>query len=389
MNPKPLTIGMYTPTAHGGHALYAQELLTALAEVGARRGVAAELITCEDLSDDLRPPYPIHRILPHQVCRDEFRSTASWAASRVGYYTRREHRFLDWVDSRPDLDLVHFQEYTPWLAPCHFRALRRRGIPIVYTVHNIENHYVKFIMHKPIRDRCFRSAWRTCDALLVHTEGLRATLSDFLAGSHPPIHVTPHGVWREGGGHGPETHAHTSGRERLLFFGVIRPNKGVHVLLRALERLPQYDLTIAGGAEEPYYLDQIRRMVRDFPPGRVELIDRYVGEDEVAGLFERSRLVILPYTNFTAQSGVLHLALAHGRPVVATDVGALGECVRLWGIGQVVPPGDEGELAGAIERSLDRAAYNQALEAIARVRGELTWTRMAEATIDVYRSLVT
>jgi glycosyltransferase involved in cell wall biosynthesis len=121
----------------------------------------------------------------------------------------------------------------------------------------------------------------------------------------------------------------------------------------------------------------------------VELIDRYIGDEEVADLFDRSRLVILPYTNFTAQSGVLHLALAHGRPVVATDVGALGECVRLWGIGQVAPPCDERSLAGAIERSLDRAAYDAAIEAIARVRGDLTWTRMAEATIDVYRSIVT
>jgi glycosyltransferase involved in cell wall biosynthesis len=385
----PLTIGMYTPSAHGGHALYAQELLTALAEVGTRRGVAAELITCEDLADDPRSPYAIHRILPRQVPRDEFRCTATWAASRVGYYTRRERHFLEWVGSRRDLDLVHFQEYTPWLAPGHFRALRRRGIPIVYTVHNIEHHYGKFLMHKPIRDRCFRSAWRACDALLVHTEGLRAALSGFLEGSHPPIHVTPHGVWREGCRCGRRADAPGVGRDRLLFFGVIRPNKGVHVLLRALEWLPRCDLTIAGGSEEPHYLDQIRRMVRHFPPGRVELIDRYIGDEEVADLFDRSRLVILPYTNFTAQSGVLHMALAHLRPVVATDVGALGECVRLWGIGQVAPPCDERSLAGAIERSLDVAAYDAAIEAIARVRGELTWTRMAEATIDVYRAIVT
>jgi glycosyltransferase involved in cell wall biosynthesis len=178
-------------------------------------------------------------------------------------------------------------------------------------------------------------------------------------------------------------------RDRLLFFGVIRPNKGVHVLLQALERLPRCHLTIAGGAEEPRYLDRIRRLVRRFPPGRVELIDRYVSEDEVTDLFRRSRLVILPYTSFTSQSGVLHQALAHGRPVVATEVGALGECVRRWGIGQVVPPGDGRSLAEAIELSLEPGRHDAAMAAIARVRGELTWTRMAEATIDVYRSIVT
>ncbi len=383
-----LKIGMYTPTSHGGHALYSQELLTAIAEVGASQQVAPELITCEDLADDHQTPYPIHRILPRQVPRDEFRTTTAWAASRLDYYARREHAFLDWVADHREIDLIHVQEYTPWLAPRHFRTLRRRGVPIVFTVHNIKHHYKKFIMHSMIRDFSFRSAWRTCDALLVHTEGLRAALSDFLAGSHPPIFVTPHGVWHGERPTGRTPQGNGSRRSRLLFFGVLRPNKGVHVLLQSLGRLPDCDLTIAGEAEVPEYLELIRRMIREFPPGRVELIDRYVSEDEMAALFHRSRVVILPYTTFTSQSGVLHQALAHGRPVVGTDVGALGECIRRWGIGGVVPPGDEQSLALAIEQFLGDESYKAAVEAIERVRGELTWTRMAEATIDVYRSIV-
>jgi glycosyltransferase involved in cell wall biosynthesis len=259
---------------------------------------------------------------------------------------------------------------------------------MVFTVHNIKHHYKKFIMHSLIRDVSFRSAWRTCDALLVHTEGLRTALSEFLAGNHPPIFVTPHGVWHGDHRTGAPPHGNEGRRHRLLFFGVLRPNKGVHVLLHALSQLPDCDLTIAGEAEVPDYLAFIRRMVRSFPPGRVELIDRYVSEDEMAALFNRSRLLILPYTTFTSQSGVLHQALAYGRPVVATDVGALGECVRSWGIGRVVPPGDERSLALAIGQSLDEASYETAIDAIDRVRGELTWTRMAETTIDVYRAIV-
>jgi glycosyltransferase involved in cell wall biosynthesis len=305
----------------------------------------------------------------------------------MAYYSRRERVFLDWVAGRRDLDVIHFQEYTPWLAPGHCRTLRRRGLSLAFTVHNVHIHYYHNYAFKLLRDSTLRTAWRECDALLVHSQGLRDALADFLGPGHPPIHVTAHGVWRNHEPAAPETGEGAGERARLLFFGVIRPNKGLHVLLRALERLPNCDLTVAGAAEEDGYHEQVRKLARQFPPGRVELIDRYVAESELPAFFERSRLVILPYTFFAAQSGVLHQALAFGRPVVATDVGAMGECVKQWGIGPVVPANDERALAEGIQRALEPTTYREALDAIARVRDELTWGRMADATIDVYHSI--
>jgi glycosyltransferase involved in cell wall biosynthesis len=383
-----LNVLMYTPTPNGGHALYTQELLTALAEVGPNRGVSAELVTSVDLAPENQTTcYPIHRILPRLVPRNEYPNRFAWATSRVVYYTRRERAFLGWVAGRPDVDVIHFQEYTPWMAPRHCRELRRRGISLVFTVHNIYLHFYHNYVHNVVRDSALRTAWRECDALLVHSEGLRDALGEFLGPGHPPIHVTAHGVWRAyaAATAPPET---APGRHRLLFFGGIRPNKGLHVLLRAMDRLPQHDLTVAGEAEEDSYHEQIVRLARGLPADRIELIDRYVAEEEVPGFFDRSRLVVLPYTKFASQSGVLHQALAHWRPVVATDVGALGECVRQWGIGTVVPPDNEHALADGIAHALEPANYRAAVDAIGRVRDELTWTRMADATIDVYRSIV-
>ena len=384
-----LHVCMYTPSAAGGHALYTQELLTALAEVGPGRGIAPELVTSEDLAAaHWTSAYPIHPILPRLTHRSEYRTALVWAWSRMIHYTRREQIFLDWLTGRKDFNLIHFQEYTPWLAPRHFRELRRRGLALVSTVHDIINHSYYNNLHKYIIDYCSKLAYRGCDALLVHSEGLREALSDFLEGVHPPIHVTPHGVWRAAGRSVRPMRAVDGPRERLLFFGVIRPNKGLHVLLRALELLPQCDLTVAGEPVEPCYFEQVRDLARRLPPGRVELIDRFIGEQEVADLFGRSSLVVLPYTSFASQSGVLHQALAHARPVVVSDVGALGESVRRWGVGEVVPPGDERALARAIEQALDPGRYRAAAESIACIRSELTWTRTAEATIEVYRSIV-
>jgi len=384
-----LHVCMYTPQSAGGHALYTQELLTALAEVGPGRGIAPELVTSEDLAAAHRTSaYPIHPILPRLVPRSEYRTAPAWAWSRMIHYARREQIFLDWLAGRQDLNLIHFQDYTTWLAPRCFRKLRRRGLAIVLTVHNIFAHYYYNNIHRYIRFYLCKSIFRGCDALLVHSAGLREALSDYLEGVHPPIHVTPHGVWRAAGPSVRPMRAVDGPRERLLFFGVIRPNKGLHVLLRALELLPQCDLTVAGEPEEPRYFEQVRDLARRLPPGRVELIDRFVDEQEVVDLFGRSSLVVLPYTSFAAQSGVLHQALAHARPVVASDVGALGESVRRWGVGEVVPPGDERALAWAIEQALDPGRYRAAAESIACIRSELTWTRTAEATIEVYRSIV-
>ena len=109
--------------------------------------------------------------------------------------------------------------------------------------------------------------FRRCDALLVHSEGLREALSDYMEGVHPPIHVTPHGVWRAAGRSVRPMRAVDGPRERLLFFGAIRPNKGLHVLLRALELLPQCDLTVAGKPVEPRYFEQVRDLARRLPPG--------------------------------------------------------------------------------------------------------------------------
>lgn len=384
-----LNVCMYTPSADGGHALYTQELLTALAEVGPSRGIAAELVTAEDLAEvNQASCYPIHMILPRLVPRREFSSPLSWVTSRLAYYSRRERTFLDWVATRRDLDLIHFQEYTPWLAPRHYRKLRRRGLALVFTVHNVLAHYCHNSIHRLMRDSTLRSAWRECDALLVHSDGLRDALSDFLGPGHPPIHVTAHGVWRCHGRAATDSVEDAVERPRLLFFGVIRPNKGLHVLLEALERLPHCDVTVAGAGDEPNYNDRIRTLVNRFAPGRVEWIDRYIAESEIPALFEKCQLVVLPYTFFNSQSGVLLQALAYQRPVVASDLGAMGECVKQWQIGPVVSPGDAVALAHGIEQALEPESYRQSVQAIARVRSELTWSRMADATIDVYQSIV-
>ena len=261
-----LHVCMYSQPSYGGIPLYVQELLTALAEVGPGRGIAPELVTSEDLAAaHWTSAYPIHPILPRLTpYRDR---NLVWAWSRMIHYTRVEQIFLDWLAGRQDLNLIHFQDYLCWLAPRDFRELRRRGLAIVMTVHNMVAESYFNNIHRFIKVHFEKSVFRSCDALLVHSEGLREAVSDFLEGVHPPIHVTPFGPWPAAGRSVRPMRAVDGPRERLLFFGDIRPTKGLHVLLRALELLPQCDLTVAGKPVVPHYFEQVRDLARRLPPG--------------------------------------------------------------------------------------------------------------------------
>lgn len=386
---KTLRACMYTAEAQRGHARYTRDLLSAVAVAGAPRGVTVELVTSRDIDPGYRTTlYPIHAILPPLVDSVQFHTTAGWALSRVRHYLRRERIFLDWVAARQGLDLVHFQEYTPWLARFHFARLRRRGLGVVATVHNVANFGHSSRSYMRVSQRCWKLGWRQCSALVVHTEGLRASLADFLGAGHPPIIVTPHAVWEERTASPTLVEPPCDGEPaRLLFFGMIRPNKGLHVLLQALKRLPDCRLTIVGEPEGRRYFEEVRALAGTLPDGQVEIVSRFIAEAEIAGYFDRSHLVALPYTEFAAQSGVLQQAVAHGRPVVASNVGGLGESVREWGIGSIVTPNDEASLAEGITRALRPDAFRAAAAATARVRDQHTWTEMAEATLDVYRTV--
>ena len=387
MSSRPLHVCMYTPSAHGGHARYTHELLSALGPAGRDRAVRVSLVTSRTLAPEFRDtPYPVYDILPPIKPRHGQRAFWRYPYLLV-HLTRRERAFLTWIRTTAPCTGVQVQELAPWLAPRQFRALRRSGLGVFATVHNVRPHHYPRGVPAALYDAWHRAAWRQCHALFVHTDRLRQSLAAFLGPDHPPIVVAPHGLWRTPNSVVLLDDETRRQRQSLLFFGVVRPNKGLHVLLAAMQRLPGHRLVVAGEWRDRGYGDRVRALLRDIPPDRVTIVDRYVSEDEKAVLYRDASLAILPYTTFDAQSGVLHDALAYGLPVVASDVGALGESVRRWGVGEVVPPADPAALAAAIARLSAHRPFHRACQAIGRVRADLSWSRAAELTIEAYRSL--
>ncbi len=369
-----------------GYHDYTSLLCTNLAEVGMAQDIDICLVTCPstDYTPAVQPPYDIYNIIPNGFTPRGNRLRS--LASKVYYHHRRHGVVYKWIRALDKkVDVVHFQQHvTPLFASGMWNKLRSMGIKVVITVHDIVTNRQYHNRFVPVSQWISRSAWRQCDAICVHSDRLRSQLSAFMGAKHPPIYVTQLAIWP------CPPIPPVSERHTLLFFGVIHPYKGLDVLLRAMPYLPEYKLIIAGRPEASImkqYMPHIRALISMLPPEQVELYDQFIPEASVAEFFGRSGLVVVPYTTFSSQSGVLHLALGYGRPVVVTDIGAMGDTVRELGVGEVVPPGDVNGLVSGIRRSLSHERYTSAVAATAKAKTDLTWARMAQDTINVYRSV--
>ena len=159
---------------------------------------------------------------------------------------------------------------------------------------------------------------------------------------------------------------------RLLFFGIVRPYKGLDVLLRALARAPAHvTLTVAGE-----FWGDITEM--DNLIGELGLADRvtlrpgYVPADQIPALFGAADALVMPYREATASQNAM-LAFAHGVPVITTTAGALAEAVRDGVDGLTCAPGDAEDLLRALKEISDPQLVRRLRAGIPAVDPDRGW----------------
>ena len=171
----------------------------------------------------------------------------------------------------------------------------------------------------------------------------------------------------------------------ILFFGLLRPYKGIDTLIEAFTRLEGAELWIAGMPRMP--LEPLRALA-DRAPGTVRFLPRFITDREIPALMRRADVLALPYREIE-QSGVLHAGLAFRKPMVLSDVGGFAEFGREHDAARLVAPGDPEALAAELELLLVDARERERLaEATARaVEGSWGWDSIAARTLDLYGSL--
>lgn len=293
---------------------------------------------------------------------------------------------LNWIMVGDDVarrkpDLLIFKYWLPFFGPCFGtiarRAKRNGKTRVVYICDNVVPH------EKRPGDTAFtRYAFKPADGFIVQSETVERDLLAFLPGAR--FRKVPHPVYNIFGAGMDKARARETlglgpGRS-LLFFGYIRPYKGLAVLLDALAEVRQrldVHLMVVGEFydDEQKYRAQIARLGLE---GAVLLNADYVANDRVGVYFSAADAVVLPYLSAT-QSGIAQIAYNFDKPVIATDVGGLGEVVVNGKTGFLVPPNDPGALAAAIRRYFVEQREEEFAAHAREEKRKYTWEAMARA----------
>jgi glycosyltransferase involved in cell wall biosynthesis len=222
------------------------------------------------------------------------------------------------------------------------------------------------------------------DAVVVHSHQGRERLVVDLQVDPEKVAVIPHGVL-DGLTRVPERPlpAPLDGVDVpvVLCFGLMRPYKGLDVLVRAWQGISGAELWIVGRAR----MDTAPLKALAGPS--VRFVERFVDDAEAAALFRRADLVVLPYREIEG-SGVLATALGFGRPMLLSAVGAFPE-VAETGAAELVVPGDPAALHIALERLLADPSRRERLAAAARAAaaGPYAWEPIAAQHLALYDRL--
>jgi glycosyltransferase involved in cell wall biosynthesis len=254
--------------------------------------------------------------------------------------------------------------------------LRRR--PLVTTVHDAHIHPGD----KESSSLGHSLEWKCATQVSVHAEAIKRQLVEERGVAADKIHVVPHGTydfyrqWARD--------EITEQENTILFFGRIWDYKGLQYLIEAepliTAQIPNARIVIAGRGDD---FSQYERMMVNRE--RFVVLNERIPDEQVAQLFQEASVVVCPYIE-ASQSGVLALANAFGKPVVATTVGGIPEMIQHGKTGLLVPPRDARSLAEAVVTLLQNHNLRQEMRrhALQQSQTELSWASIAKRTRAVY-----
>ena len=272
-----------------------------------------------------------------------------------------------------------------WTVPffCIIKLIKRgSAAKVLFICHNVKEHE-----SSSINRFCTRLILNMGDYHIVHSKEEYDNLKEILPGSNVIQGFHPTYENLQG-----EKYSKESAREKLqvggrllLFFGFIRPYKGLINLLTAMPEVLEtlgtdVVLMVVGECweDEQQYSDKIEELgIKEY----VLRVNKYVPNEQISLYFSAADLVVIPYSSATG-SGILQVAYGCEEPVVATRVGALADDVVEGKTGYLVAPDDPKGLAVAIARFFIEEKSEIFSANIRQTRDRFSWDRMVDLIID-------
>ena len=272
---------------------------------------------------------PEHELFPGSRRALSWRRPESWW--QVG------RRLRGWADQ------AVLAVSTPWQLVPYLGilvGLRGGGTRTVALCHNVLPHE-----RSRVDERLMRTLLARVDGVLVHSAEQAAVARKLASTTVTVAAIAPYLPTTKSSA----TSGDTAVRKRLLFFGIVRPYKGLDVLLRALARGPaDVALTVAGefwGGTA----DTVRLIGELGLAARVTLRPGYLPSDQVPALFSEADALVLPYRTATSSQNAW-IAFENGIPVISTRAGSLGDQITDGVDGILCEPDDVDSLAAALDR---------------------------------------
>ncbi len=382
---------MYEHTGRKGLFIYTRNISEGLA----KKGCDISLLTTTDCIYKNDRIHVIKALKPVTFDNWLLKFKPFWALESFYRACNNSRKRMTVANSiRPDI--VHLQLTKP-LVDQFFLPLLSNKFNTVLTVHDVRYHSSGNINN---RKSFLRRTYSSAHHIIVHTINNKNQMINEFSISPENISVIPHGT------HGPDNNliSRQNARDALgikqqipviLFFGNIRENKGLDLLIKAfpsvLKSHSESLLLIAGSALSDESAARYLKLIKDLNlSNNAKTEIRFIEESEVAALFRSSDIIVLPYKTFSSQSGVLLQSYKYGRPVVVTDTGGLGEAVTEDKTGVVVKSTAESISSGIIRLINDRDLYDKSSKnMLYSIKDKYHWDIVSKKTMELYGKLLT
>jgi len=263
--------------------------------------------------------------------------------------------------------------------------VRYRGTKVVWTIHNLVSHESP---NRKLEIKARRIIAKTCSNLIIHSvSALNMVEQAYSINLKEKVSVIPHGnydgcyVFREKRAlEFKKAWQLEDDNIVMLFFGAIRPYKGVEKLLESFVAVPNFKLrlVIAGNPEDGEFSKSIINAAKH--DSRITLLLHFIPDDDVAALFSIADVVVLPFDR-TLTSGSVVLALTMGKALLLPEEARVFDMVDEYSCIFF----DSTSSLQALISSLDKTQLSRMGEASRCIADGLNWLSIAERTAATYR----